>query len=331
MKNFVSIVGNRPQLIKLDPSLDQKIIYTGQHYDKGLKDIFFERLGIPIPDEDLGLTELGEMIDKLIEVLPKYEPHYVIVYGDTRSTVAGALAAHQLGIPIIHVEAGCRSGNKNQIEERNRKLVDKISLIHLCPSLQSVFRLQDEGIGDNAYNVGCSQFSTLLKVLPTKRTIGGKYCVLTVHREENTDDPEKISDIFTGLFGYEGKVFFPVHPRTQEVMKKNKIIPPEFVRIMDPLPYEDFIHLVGHAEYLITDSGGAQAEAYFLRTPCITLRNETEWWETVDQNWNVLVGTDPEAISFALEHFNPSKTQHNSYAYGKGNTHKSIKAILRNL
>ena len=332
MKRFVSIVGNRPQLIKLDPEFKQIIIYTGQHYSPSMKDVFLDELDIPQPDIDLDETELGKMVDKLIPVLRENDPHYVIVYGDTRSTVAGTIAAHQLGIPIIHVEAGCRSGNNKQIEERNRILVDKLSTIHFCPSFKALCALQDSGLGDNAYNVGAANFSTLIKkTLPTEPLQKDPYSILTIHREENTDSVAKLENIFKGLEGCDHEIIFPIHPRTKKFIEDNKVVVPKGIRVVDPFPYKKFIHAIGHAQYAITDSGGVQTEAYFLRTPCITLREETEWRETVEEKWNVLVGTNPILIQRALKEFKPKKQRHQSEAYGKGRTHKIMRAILENL
>lgn len=330
MKKFVTIVGNRPQLIKLDPTLKQVLVYTGQHYDKEMKDVFFKGLKIPKPDYDLGETELGDMIEGISNILMYEEPDYVIVYGDTRSTVAGAIAAHQMNIPLIHIEAGCRSGNNNMIEERNRKLVDAISTIHLCASIKDVVTLQSEGKGNAAYFVGCANFSSLLKTLPSKRKIKDNYILLTIHRAENTN-PKNLQEIFKGLSFFPGKVVFPVHPRTAKIIKQNKIKYPPNFEVVPPMSYKEFVHAMGFADFIVTDSGGVQAEAYFMRTPCITVRNETEWTETVDEGWNILVGATANEIKFALENFRVRKQQHNSYAYGKGDTHKVIKALLNSL
>lgn len=331
MKRFIHICGVRPHLTKYSSDLPGKMIWTGQHFDKNLKDVFLKGLKIKKPDYEINETELGKMIDGITEVLKKENPHYVLVYGDTRSTVAGAIAAHQLNIPIIHVEAGARSGNNNMIEERNRKLVDHISLIHLTASIRASYNLQLEGIANNAFIVGCANFSNLMKVLPTEKLVEGKYSVLTIHRAENTDDAQKIKNVFEGLKEYDGTIIFPAHPRTKKFIEDSKIVVPSNIKIEEPASYKRFVSLMGLAEYVITDSGGAQAEAYFLRTPCITLRTETEWTETIDEGWNILVGTDPDQIKMALAGFKPKKQQHNSAAYGIGKSHNLIKTILTSL
>lgn len=331
MKRIVAVVGTRPNFLKLDVDFPYTaIINTGQHFDPKLSDAFFDGLIVPKPTENLGETELGPMVTKLLEVLPKYQPHYVWVAGDTRSSLAGALAAHQLNIPLIHVEAGCRSGNYNMIEERNRILIDHISQIHLAPSFKSVFNLENEGINpEGIYNVGCANFSALMRTLPSKREIEEPYCLLTLHRAENTDSIDKIKEVFNALESYEKLVLFPVHPRTRPLLAH--LVVPKNIRLLDPLPYKEFIHKMGFATWVITDSGGVQAEAYLMRTPCITLREETEWKETVDEGWNKLVGTDAGRLLSALRTFKVRKDQHSSYSYGLGNTNEIIRSILSNL
>lgn len=330
MKKFISIIGNRPNLLKVDPEFKQKIIYTGQHYDELMSDIFVKELGITI-DYNLQETTLGGMIEKIIPILEEEKPHYVIVYGDTRSSVAGALAAQQCGINIIHVEAGCRSGNSNQIEERNRILIDKISTVHLVPSFSALESLRAENIAENVYVVGCANFSNLIKTFPTKRMVESKYALLTIHRAENTDDKTKLESIFRALKEYPYEIIFPIHPRTKKFIADNEIVIPSNIHVVNPMGYKEFASYIGFAEHVITDSGGVQAESYFMRTPCITLREETEWKETVNEGWNILVGTDEEKLRDAIQNFRVRKTHHNSAAYGLGKSHKIIKTYLASL
>ena len=334
---FISIVGTRPNLIKLDPKLkNHKIIYTGQHYDEDMKDVFFTGLKIPKPTWDLCKTDIGEIIDECINILKVEKPEYVLIYGDTRSSLAGAIAAHQCNIKIIHVEAGCRSYNQNMIEERNRVLIDRMSTIHLVPSNTEKINLANEGILDNVYVVGCTQFSTMRSLFPTSRPYEIPYYVATIHRAENLENVYHFKKLMKLLALCKNTVYFPVHPHTMEKMAQWKMVGkrragvPDNVVLIPPLPYKEMVNLLGYARAVITDSGGLQAEAYFLHTPCITLREETEWKDTVDEEMNVLVGNDSDKFKKALAHFSTGK-RIPRFAYGNGRAHELIRAILKSL
>tara|TARA_R100001530_G_scaffold107187_1_gene74915 strand:- start:1915 stop:2910 length:996 start_codon:yes stop_codon:yes gene_type:complete len=329
-KKILTVVGNRPQLIKYDKKLKQVLCYTGQHYDKSLKDVFFKGLKLPKPDYDLGKKTLGEITDGIQEVIKKEKPDYVMVYGDTRSTLAGAMAAYYSNIPIIHIEAGCRSFNDDQIEERIRILVDKITTIHLAPSEECVNRLVEDG-HRYIYNVGATQLDTMWDTFPTKKPRdANKYCILTLHRAENTDDKEKLKSIFEALGESKKKIKFYLHPRTKEAIKKFKLKLPSNIKVLKPIPYKKMIHTMAFAEKVITDSGGIQVEAFFLNVPCITLRDETEWQETVDDGWNILTGANKQKILDALKKGKRGK-KYNPKIYGIGRAKKKIKVILQSL
>lgn len=332
MRRIITIAGNRPNLVKIDPQLKQTIIYTGQHYDKCLKDIFFKGLKIPKPKYDLGETEFGKMYDKVAKTLKKEKPDYVMVIGDTRSTVVGAMAAYQLKIPIIHLEAGCRSFNDNQIEERNRTLIDKISLIHLCPSRTAVYNLENEGNSANAFNVGSAQLSTMVSLFPTKeQPFKYQYLLATFHREETLSSKIKLKNILDALRESRLKVFFPMHPRTRKTIKEYGLKLGKNIMAVNPYSYKEMVNKIAFARQVVTDSGGIQVEAYFLHTPCITCREETEWVETVDEGFNILVGTNKERILNAINNPIKTRSRYSSNAYGAGDANINIRRILEQL
>lgn len=330
MKKFLTIVGARPQLIKLDNEFKQVLVYTGQHYDQLLKDVFFKGLKLPKPDYDLHETKLGAMIDKITKVLLKEKPDYVIVYGDTRSTLAGATAAHYLNIPIIHIEAGCRSFNNKMVEERIRIAVDNMATIHFTPSLSTKEYLERDPKNSSVYNVGATQIDTMYKMFPTKRLKDAfKYRVATIHREDNLNK-SNLTQIFKGLEASRLPIRLYLHPNTEKFIKENDIKVPKIVKIKKPIPYKKMINELAFAERVITDSGGLQVEAFFLRIPCITLRNDTEWVETLDTKWNVLVGHDSYLIASNLNK-KRWRGDGSQYEYGGGDTKAKIRMILNNL
>ena len=330
MKKFLTIIGNRPQLIKLDNKFKQVVVYTGQHHDKCLKDVFFRGLKIPKPQYDLNEIKLGRMIDRLIPIIKKEKPHYIIVYGDTRSTLAGTMAALSENIPLIHIEAGCRSFNERMPEERIRKIVDEIALIHFTPSIECKERLEKNLKHTNVYNVGATQIDSMFTTFPTKRFKDAyKYCVATIHRESNTEK-EPLKAILRAFGASESKIRLYIHPRTQKVINRYKIIIPKNVKLLKPIPYKKMINEIAFADKIITDSGGLQVEAFFLRRHCITLREETEWTETVDQGWNRLVGTNEKKIVSALKETFKRGTG-DMYVYGQGDAKDKIRMILENL
>ncbi len=328
VRKVASIVGARPQFIKLAPlskalresGIDEIIIHTGQHYDEGMNKLFFDELEIPEPDYNLGVgsgnhgEQTGKMLMQIEKVLLIEKPNLVIVYGDTNSTLAGALAASKLHIPIAHVEAGLRSFNRKMPEEINRILVDHISDILFCPTQTAVENLKREGIANGVYLVGDIMFDSLMhfskissiksKILEKLNLKPKEYYLATVHRAENTDDYERLKNILMALSEIsqsDKPVIFPIHPRTKKMVdffELNNLL--DKILVIEPLGYLDMIKLEKNAKAILTDSGGVQKEAFWLKVPCITLREETEWVETVELGWNKLVGDDKERILSAV-------------------------------
>ena len=327
---IVSIVGARPQFIKsvyvlreLENHHNVSTIHTGQHYDDELSKIFFEEFRLKKPDYELNVgsgiqgEQTGKMLICIEKVLLKEKPDVVLVYGDTNSTLAGALAAVKLNIKLAHVEAGLRSFDREMPEEINRVLTDHISNILFCPSNTAIKNLKNEGITKNIYNVGDVMFDVLLhskKIAEKKSTILEKmnleskqYLVATIHRASNTDNKNKLRDIVESFGEIDDIIVFPAHPRTANYLKKYGLydkLPPN-VKVIKPLGYFDFLKLISNAKKILTDSGGVQKEAYFLKVPCITLRENTEWVETVEAGWNVLVGSDKNMIIKMAQEFEP--------------------------
>jgi len=320
---IISVVGARPQFIKLS-SLSKElrkkhreiILHTGQHYDDELSRIFFSELSIPEPDYNLGIgsfehgEQTGKMLKAIEEVLFFDKPDLVIVYGDTNSTLAGALSAAKHNIPVAHVEAGLRSFVKSMPEEINRVLTDHVSSLLFCPTPTSVKNLKREGITKRVYLVGDVMYDSLkenLAVAEKKSKIMKKlnlqkkeFYLVTIHRAENTDikkNLEKITQIVTHL---DKRVVFPIHPRTRKRLSEfellNRLLSKHDLVLIDPVSYLDMLVLEQNARYVLTDSGGVQKEAFFLRTPCLTLREETEWVETLRGGSNQLVGLDIDKV-----------------------------------
>ena len=281
------------------------LVHTGQHFDAGMSDIFFDELSIPRPAHNLEVHSLGHgamtgrMLEKLEEVILQERPDLVLIYGDTNSTAAGALAAAKLNIPVAHVEAGLRSFNRRMPEEINRVLADHLSQLLLCPTATAIANLAAEGITEGVHAVGDVMFDTTLaaiaraearsRILETLKLSPRAYAVATLHRAENTDDPERFRAVIGWLekSALDQPVIMAVHPRTKKRMAAMGIVP-QGVRLVDPLGYLDMARLLHHAAAVFTDSGGLQKEAYFHRVPCVTLRDETEWVETVEAGWNRL-------------------------------------------
>ena len=370
---IVSIVGARPQFIKCAPvsrelrkEHEEILVHTGQHYDTNMSDIFFEELSIPQPDYNLGIgsgdqgEQTGRMLSEIEKVLLKEQPDMVIVYGDTNSTLAGALAAAKLHIPVAHVEAGLRSFDKTMPEEINRILTDHISDFLFCPTQTAVDNLTKEGITEEngVYLTGDVMVDALhynLKIAEEKSTIIENishdlsippdsksessinlkingYYVATVHRASNTDSEENLTNIMDAFAALDRPVIFPAHPRTVKYLKnyglyENIIRETSNICPIEPLPYLDMLSLMAHATKILTDSGGIQKEAYILRVPCITLRENTEWVETVEDGWNVLVGSDTEKIIKAVTDLNDNFIKRND-RFGDGNSPKLIARIL---
>lgn len=318
---IVSIVGARPQFIKCAPlsrelrkEHTEVLVHTGQHYDPEMSDIFFDELEIPRPDYNLGIgsgshgKQTSEMLIAIEKVLVKEKPDLLIVFGDTNSTVAGALAAVKLHIPVAHVEAGLRSFDRTMPEEINRVITDHLSQILFCPTETAVKNLADEGITQGVYLVGdvmadALEYNKALaerksRILETFGLTEKKYFVLTVHRAGNTDNRENLANIIKAVGEAGDPVIFPVHPRTRKYISEYGLMThlPNNIRLCEPLGYLDMIRLMEGAKKILTDSGGVQKEAYMLGVPCITLRKNTEWVETLEGGWNVLVGADYEQI-----------------------------------
>jgi UDP-N-acetylglucosamine 2-epimerase len=335
----LSIVGARPQFIKAAPvgkalraaGYTEILVHTGQHYDDGMSAVFFRELEIPEPDYNLGVGsgfhgwQTGQMLMRIEEVLLAEKPDWVLVYGDTNSTLAGALAAVKLHIPLAHVEAGLRSFNREMPEEHNRVLTDHCSDLLFCPTQTAVDNLAREGItqgvhlvGDTMYDavlqfaeIAC-QRSTILQDLDLKPK---GYLLATVHRPYNTDNPENLRNILAALAEIEEPIIFPIHPRTRRRIVEFELDNPlpetcagpsrsiRNPKFIDPVGYLDMLMLEQRARMILTDSGGMQKEAYFFGVPCVTLRSETEWVETVEAGWNVVVGADSNQIADVIYNF----------------------------
>ena len=350
----VTIVGARPQFIKCAPlsgelrkTATEILIHTGQHYDANMSDLFFFDLDIPEPDYNLGVgsgmhgAQTGEMLVHLEKVLLKEKPDYVIVFGDTNSTLAGALAAAKLSLPVVHIEAGLRSYNRRMPEEINRIVTDHLSTLLFCPSNTSTENLAREGITDGVHLVGDIMYDALL--LNTQRVeerstvlerFGLKpqgYFLATVHRAENTDDGDRLKAIVKAfqMVSESFPIVWPVHPRTRKHLHSQNISAKDSnsIILVEPVSYLDMLCLEKHARKILTDSGGIQKEAFWLRVPCVTLREESEWVETLSGGWNTLVGTDHDRIFAAATRPTPADTAL-ANAFGDGDAAGKICDLL---
>ena len=322
---IVTVVGNRPQFVKaaavsrlLRERMDELIVHTGQHYDDELSRVFFEELDVPAPDRELdagggtNTAQTARILAALEPVLEELEPSLVLVYGDTNSTLAGALAASQAGIAVGHVEAGMRSFDRSMPEELNRVLTDHTSDLLLCSTETAMRNLEREGVRGEAELVGdvmadvslafrdiAEERSTILGDLGLEE---GSYLVVTAHRAGNVDRPERLEALVSLLEALPAPVVLPLHPRTRERLQAAGLMERlGGVKVVPPLGYLDFLKLARHARAVLTDSGGVQKETYLLGVPCVTLRDTTEWVETVDAGWNTLVDLDRDAALAALE------------------------------
>lgn len=348
-KIVVSIVGARPQFIKAAPvsralasSFREVMIHTGQHYDYGMSDIFFKEMEMRSPDFHLGVgsgthgEQTGKMLMEIEKILHSGKPDYVLVYGDTNSTLAGALAAAKAQIPLAHVEAGLRSYNRAMPEEVNRVLTDHVSNLLFCPTNVAIENLAKEGITKGVHYVGDVMYDALLHNLTLARkhstiltALGlekGAYALATVHRAANTDNPKCMKAILDGLGSLPTKVIFPAHPRTRKMIRESDLSVSTNVVMIEPVSHFDVLVLQENADCILTDSGGMQKEAYLLGVRCITLREETEWVETVDSGWNKLVGVDAKAIQNTFDTWHPSGAR--PVLYGNGNAAGEICQIL---
>jgi len=337
----VSIVGARPQFIKAAPvsrelrkAHREVLVHTGQHYDYAMSRVFFDELGIPEPDYNLGVgsashgAQTGRMLEQAERVLLEEQPDWVLVYGDTNSTLAGALAAAKLHVPVAHVEAGLRSFNRRMPEEINRVLTDHVSALLFCPTETAVRNLAAEGITWGVHNVGDVMYDAVLhnigvaeersKVLDEFGLTPGRYLLTTVHRPDNTDHEDNLQSILAAFNTLEETVIFPAHPRVRKALERWNVetLERSNVRTVDPVGYLDMLVLEKHARMILTDSGGVQKEAYFFGVPCVTLRPETEWVETVEAGWNVIVGADEARILEAVRR--PRPTGERPQVFGDG-------------
>jgi UDP-N-acetylglucosamine 2-epimerase len=306
-----------------------------------MSQIFFDDLRIPKPEKNLGIgsdihgRQTGLMLIGIEEVLLSEMPDLVLVYGDTNSTLAGALAAVKLNIPVAHVEAGLRSFNREMPEEHNRILTDHCSNLLFCPTKTAVKHLQDEGISRGVFQVGDVMYDAVLQfseIAQEKSRIftdlnldNEEYILATVHRPYNTDQPEKLKNILDAFQGLSNPIVFPVHPRTKkkiDLLESEKYMSNN-IKVIDPVGYLDMLLLEKNAKMILTDSGGIQKEAFFFQVPCVTLRNETEWVETVEAGWNILVGSDKEKILSAVENFE-IPTGPRSLIFGNGDAAEKI-------
>jgi UDP-GlcNAc3NAcA epimerase len=331
MPKILSIVGARPQFVKLAPLsrrireyYTEIIVHTGQHFDKQMSDAFFSDLNIPAPDYNLNIgsgshgVQTGNMLKAIEEVLTEEKPALVVVFGDTNSTLAGALAAAKLHIPVVHIEAGLRSFNRSMPEEINRVATDHISDHLFAPTETAMANIQNEGLGErsrltgdimvDALNDNIGRARETSSILGTLGLEPESYTLLTLHRPYNVDDPANLSAILRLLSDTEKRVVFPVHPRTANIIRDHNIRIPPNIMTTDPTGYLDFLNLESGSERIITDSGGIQKEAYILRKPCFTLRTETEWLETIEAGWNRLVDYKNKETAMILGEYSPPDT-----------------------
>lgn len=357
MKKIVTVVGARPQFIKaaavsrvirtdFADRIEEVLVHTGQHYDDNMSKVFFDELDIPRPRYNLEISGgqhgamTGRMLEAIEKVLLQEQPDWLLIYGDTNSTLAGALAAAKLHIPVAHVEAGLRSFNMRMPEEVNRILADRVSSLLFCPTKTAVDNLKAEGVTKGVHNVGDVMYdvalfyrdrarlhSTVLERLGLSR---GAFALATCHRAENTDDPVRLSAILSSLaeVSKHEPVIFALHPRTRKLICDyglSRYL--TSLTVTDPLPFLDMVALEQDAHVILTDSGGVQKEAFFYGVPSITMRDETEWTETVELGWNQLAGADTHKIVQSYLSAKPPSTR-NSSVYGSGTAAVTILRIL---
>jgi UDP-N-acetylglucosamine 2-epimerase len=350
---IVTVIGNRPQFVKaaavsrpLRERHDELIVNTGQHYDDELSRVFFEELHVPAPALELGIgdgsatSQTWRMLKALEPALGELAPGLVLVYGDTNSTLAGALAAAQLHVPVAHVEAGMRSFDRAMPEELNRVLTDHASDLLLCSTETAVANLEREGAAGQVRLVGDAMADVTLAFAPVAERQSraleeyglepGEFLLVTAHRPGNVDDPRRLARLVELLEALPLPTVFPLHPRTRARLETSALLPrleaAQQVRLVRPLGYLDFLTLARHARAVLTDSGGVQKEAYLLGTPCVTLRDTTEWVETLETGWNVLVDLDTDAALRALER--PLPAGERPELYGGGHAGRRIRDAI---
>jgi UDP-N-acetylglucosamine 2-epimerase len=350
---IVTIVGARPQFIKAAAvsraiakwnerstrPLDERIVHTGQHYDDNMSKVFFDELDIPRPAVNLEVgsgphgQQTGAMLERIERVLLDQRPDWVLVYGDTNSTLAGALAGVKLHVPVAHVEAGLRSFNRRMPEEINRIVADCVSNLLFCPTQTAAANLAREHVVGAVHPVGDVMYDSVLyntqlarrrsRILTTLGLTEKAFYLATIHRAENTDDPARLEGILDGLGRLNRQIVLPLHPRTRKTLGAGLAALGQKVRVIDPVPYLDMLMLEAGARIVLTDSGGVQKEAYWFSVPCVTLRDQTEWVELVECGCNRLAGADPEAAVAAVNAFEsadaafPADRPENLYGDGK--------------
>ena len=350
----LTVVGARPQFIKAAPlsralrefGVQEYLLHTGQHYDYGMSQVFFDELGLPQADINLDVRsgghgqQTGQMLIEIEKVLEAQKPDWVVVFGDTNSTLAGALAAVKLHIPVAHIEAGLRSFNRQMPEEHNRILTDHCADLLFCPTQTAVDNLHREGLNSSVHLVGDPMYDAVLlfsQVAAQKSNIlqnlglqKGGYLLATIHRAYNTDDPQALSTLLAALQSLEETVILPIHPRTRKKIADFGLLDAQKasnLRLIEPLSYLDMLVIEQNARMILTDSGGVQKEAYFFAVPCLTLRPETEWVETLEDGWNAIVGLDAEKIRQCAQN---TTTPSNSPqpVFGNGQSAREIVRIL---
>lgn len=349
---IIHVVGARPQFVKLAPlyntlkngGFQQIVIHTGQHYDRKMSEVFFDELSIPKPDFNLNINQgshayqTAEMMKGIENILLKNKDSKLIIYGDTNSTLAAAISASKIGIPIYHVEAGLRSFNRAMPEEINRILADRISSCLLVPTKTGMKNLENEGLSDIAFLTGdimtdsieqnikiAKNKSDVLKCLNLKKN---DYYLLTLHRPYNVDNPAKLFSILMNLSKLDRKILFPIHPRTRKILDSQIKMDFKNILLVEPQGYLDFLILEQNACKIITDSGGIQKEACILKRPCITLRSETEWVETVENKVNLLITKIDGSLASLIENFNPHFEGKN--IFGTNVSQKMMEIIKQN-
>ena len=356
MKNLVTVIGARPQFIKAAPlskalkeaGINETLIHTGQHFDKKMSDIFFEQMQIPKPDYNLQVHGLnhgamtGRMMEGIEEILLEKNPDLLLVYGDTNSTLAGALAASKLHVPVAHVEAGLRSFNMKMPEEINRILTDRVSSYLFCPTVTAINNLEKEGFNHFSAKIVNSgdvmldaslHFHEIAKkestIIQSLNIAKNGYILATIHRQENTDDPTRLGSIVEALnhINQQKEIIVPLHPRTRKYIKEYGLNV-EF-SIIEPVGYLDMIMLISNWALVITDSGGLQKEAFFFKKYCITLRDETEWIELVEGGYNVLAGAIKEKILQEFNNLSDREADFNKSIYGSGEACGKIVEVLK--
>lgn len=353
---ITSVVGARPNIIKMAPIhkklselFDHEIIHTGQHYDYKMSEIFFKEFALPSPNYNLDVGsgtanyQIGEMILRLEKVFLNSLPEIVLVYGDTNSTLAAALSAKKCNLPLAHIEAGLRSFDRRMPEETNRRITDHISDYLFTPTQTAGENLQKENVQGAVLQTGDISVEIVREAAKIKSTIlsdhnmaDSNYLLFTVHREENTNSLENLTSIVNAVKVLDRvfTIIFPIHPRTKKILKETGLSEMlencQNLKLIPPVGYVDFINLMKSAKKVVTDSGGVQKEAYLLRTPCVTLRYNTEWVETVTQDWNHLAGTDTETIVRTIADWNPSADSQKPI-FGAGNTSDEITRKINEL